>query len=399
MLVTTCPDCDTTFKLTVAILEKAGGQVRCGRCARIFDANSRLREQPETETERLPPATREQTSAQAGDALPFAVAGRAARPGDTSSRGYLREDPPEVEPASAGLDEPDTDDADTEFTQTAPGDTELTDVAVALSEIADSEDTVESASVTEPAAAAPAAAEPVAAEPVAAEPAAAALVAAEPVAGEPAPGESAIPPAREPVVGAPLAPVQWAPAAEATEPSVWPDEDLAPVRRRVWPWAVGTGLLALTLAAQLIHAQRSDLAALPHIGPVLIATYARFGHELSPPVVLEQYLTLDLTAVAEPVTDEHGWLIIETRVQNRGPTVQPYPYILVRLLDRWTETIAGRYFSPDEYLVTPLDDYSRMNAGATVDAQFIIVDPGPSATGFELEFCTKVGSSFRCESQ
>ena len=62
MLVTTCPDCDTTFKLTVAILEKAGGQVRCGRCARIFDANSRLREQPESETERLP------TTAQIGRA-------------------------------------------------------------------------------------------------------------------------------------------------------------------------------------------------------------------------------------------------------------------------------------------------------------------------------------------
>ena len=51
MLVTTCPGCQTTFKVTVAILEKAGGQVRCGRCAHVFDANVNLREHAATETQ------------------------------------------------------------------------------------------------------------------------------------------------------------------------------------------------------------------------------------------------------------------------------------------------------------------------------------------------------------
>jgi hypothetical protein len=71
----------------------------------------------------------------------------------------------------------------------------------------------------------------------------------------------------------------------------------------------------------------------------------------------------------------------------------------VRLLDRWEETVAGRYFAPDEYVVTPQQDYSRMNVGSTVDAQFIIVDPGPDATGFELEFCAKVEDGFDCEAE
>jgi hypothetical protein len=40
-----------------------------------------------------------------------------------------------------------------------------------------------------------------------------------------------------------------------------------------------------------------------------------------------------------------------------------------------------------------------MTVGSAVDAQFIIVDPGPSATGFELEFCTPVNDGFLCDSE
>jgi hypothetical protein len=187
--------------------------------------------------------------------------------------------------------------------------------------------------------------------------------------------------------------------AAAAAASDWREDAAEPVRRRAWPWAVAAGIMALTLAAQLLHAARSELAALPGIGPAVMAFYGALGREVAPPVALEQYASVDLTAVAEPVTDEHGWLIIETRVQNRGPKVQAYPHILVRILDRWEETIAGRYFAPDEYVITPQGDYSRMNVGTTVDAQFIIVDPGADATGFELEFCARVEGAFVCDSQ
>jgi hypothetical protein len=179
----------------------------------------------------------------------------------------------------------------------------------------------------------------------------------------------------------------------------WLEAIGTPVPRRRWPWSVAASLLALTLTAQLIHVARDELAPLPGIGPLMKSVYAILGRELAAPVELDQYSTIDLTAVAEPVTADHGWLVIETRVQNRGPKVQPFPHILVRIRDRWQETIAGRYFSPEEYVVRPQSDYSRMNIGSMVDAQFIIVDPGPSATGFELEFCAPVEDGFRCDSE
>ena len=44
MLFTRCPSCDTTFRVTDEALTKAGGQVRCGRCASVFNAYAELRE-------------------------------------------------------------------------------------------------------------------------------------------------------------------------------------------------------------------------------------------------------------------------------------------------------------------------------------------------------------------
>jgi predicted Zn finger-like uncharacterized protein len=56
-LYTRCPHCDTTFRVTTQQLQVSGGQVRCGSCARVFDAFATLTAQapsvPATET--MPP--------------------------------------------------------------------------------------------------------------------------------------------------------------------------------------------------------------------------------------------------------------------------------------------------------------------------------------------------------
>jgi predicted Zn finger-like uncharacterized protein len=38
MLITRCPDCKTSFRITVEQLHKADGKVRCGECAAVFSA-------------------------------------------------------------------------------------------------------------------------------------------------------------------------------------------------------------------------------------------------------------------------------------------------------------------------------------------------------------------------
>jgi predicted Zn finger-like uncharacterized protein len=44
MLFTRCPDCETTFRVTDEALKKASGQVRCGRCASVFNAYAELQD-------------------------------------------------------------------------------------------------------------------------------------------------------------------------------------------------------------------------------------------------------------------------------------------------------------------------------------------------------------------
>jgi predicted Zn finger-like uncharacterized protein len=56
MLLTRCPDCDTTFRVTDETLRKANGQVRCGRCASVFNAYTELQE-PGAKSSDAPPPT------------------------------------------------------------------------------------------------------------------------------------------------------------------------------------------------------------------------------------------------------------------------------------------------------------------------------------------------------
>ena len=60
MLFTRCPECETTFRVTDETLKKANGQVRCGRCASVFNAYAELHDPAaksfEPEAERPRPA-------------------------------------------------------------------------------------------------------------------------------------------------------------------------------------------------------------------------------------------------------------------------------------------------------------------------------------------------------
>lgn len=366
MLVTTCPDCETTFRVTAGILEQAGGQVRCGRCAVVFNANKSLREHPDTETRSIhDPEPEAQTEIPDVEPMPDdeVPAGRIeADPGSVSGW-YLTDAPPFEEFTAESASETAADDeADAETETDAESDTTAEAEAEAETE-ADAEPAVE----PEPEPEAESAAKETASEP----------------APETAPATSADDAAHPPT------------DKDIDSEFLPPLVDSGPRRR--WPWAVAAGLLGLALGLQLIHQFRNELSAVPGIGSALQFAYTVLGFETPRDIDLARYALLDLTAVAEPVSAEQGWLIIETRVQNNSPRVQPVPHIFVALLDRWQDTIAGRYFSPDEYVVNAMSDYSSMRSGSTIDAQFVIVDPGPGATGFELQICTPTGQSFVCD--
>jgi predicted Zn finger-like uncharacterized protein len=95
MLFTRCPECDTTFRVTDETLKKANGQVRCGRCASVFNAYAELHDPSSKSFEPENPAPRktgEPADAAAGANAPSAAAESASAP------------PPAAEdPAAAGI--------------------------------------------------------------------------------------------------------------------------------------------------------------------------------------------------------------------------------------------------------------------------------------------------------
>jgi predicted Zn finger-like uncharacterized protein len=78
MLFTRCPECDTTFRVTDETLKKASGQVRCGRCASVFNAYAELHDPAAKSFEPEPAPPR--ATAEAPAAAPAASGGAAPQP-------------------------------------------------------------------------------------------------------------------------------------------------------------------------------------------------------------------------------------------------------------------------------------------------------------------------------
>ena len=258
MLFTRCPDCDTTFRVSDEALTKANGQVRCGRCASVFNAYAELRE---------PPAE--------GDAPESATSrgkGAEQEPATTSSPG------PEGKTAS----KPTTDDAPPQQATdaaTARGDVDGLTVAEVVAEVAigtREEDASESA------------------------------------------GEGRADHASVSSITA--AEIEEVLEAFDTSAVTAASLRLGPERRtrhgKLWTAAAALG--TIVLAVQIVNHFRADLVVEPAIGAPLARAYALFGVKIIPHWNLKQYQILDWVANAEPNAHGQGSLKISARIHNRG---------------------------------------------------------------------------------
>lgn len=331
MLFTRCPECTTTFRVSEEALQKANGQVRCGRCASVFNA---VAEQVQGDEEASPDAGREAQAIAPAPAAPQSVEPAArveppTAPFEPTPLPHRAIEPVAPVPASIGLGS-------------------IADV-VAEAELASHADGEPSfAAVTERDDATPISAEQV--DEVLATTADTPLLSTEPA---------------------------WQPLA------------VAPARVSRW-WGVAAVLALALLGVQVANHFRAALAGHPTFGPWAQQAYALVGMTVTPHWDVRQYEILDWVATAEPNTRGVGSLKISARIQNRGPRQQPYPRVQLRLKDRWEKAVRSRMFGPDEYLSHDAPHAQLMAAGETARAQIEVVDPGPDAYGFELDVCIEV---------
>ena len=412
-MFTQCPQCQTVFRVTVAMLKAAQGRVRCGRCSHVFNALTFLIDQPDGDVppgaepgETPPPDIPEGPNRRASD-LPF-------DPDDYSNqdipesalefdltvddlnRVFVKAPAPslQVKPAEPPIPIPTPSDEDT-------AEHEIIDIeesATVEAMVLEGEDVQVTASL------APATPDPdIDADNQTSEFSAAML---EPAAND---GDSDTDLKREIEKAFANDPTTRAEfvlpsgthlkfndgvAEVDSEAATALEADQQQRKQLTKRWGLASGALALLLAIQLINFNRDALARSPVFGSAIGTIYRGLGVTLSPHWDLNAYELRQWGAAAEP--GDIGTLRVRASVFNSAKQAQPYPLLRLTLQDRFGGRVGLRDLEPREYLHVPPGENELLGAGQRVDADIAIVDPGKDAVGFELDVCLRSAKNLKC---
>ncbi len=304
-MVTTCPACHTRFRVTPEQMEAHGGDVRCGRCAKVFNAHVYM----EHELEEL----RHEGQSQ----LPFEEPGvQATMPEEESKR-----QPASVEESKAAeLEVPSFEEV--------PGKEDFMP-SLQVAEELPSEFRVEAESFVSESSEEDLPVSPAAAESVLPEP-------AEPV-------------AVESVVVVPIAlPPQFV-SEPVSERDVFVEFAEEPKKRRFfWLWLTGVLLLLASMGAQGLYFFRSDLAArYPEFKPFLQQLCGELQCSIRLPANPD-LLSIE-TSNLEADPQQANLIALNAILRNRAGLAQEYPQLELTLTDTQDQMIARRIFTPGEY--------------------------------------------------
>lgn len=354
MLTTRCTHCSTLFRVTPGQLQAHGGQVRCGRCMRVFNALGALA--PGMAAPAVDP--------------PSFVAARAAEPlAESAAPAEITAIPPQA----------DTNDGSSLDFAASGGEPRAVPDSAAPS--LDNPATIAAAEAAT--AAGPAqeegetggnAATEVATGAVPAEVEAA-------VAGD-APDVPPDAAAAEPGVAA--ADAAAAPAAdEETNPFMAPPPEQAADRRRRH-FAAGGLALALLLAAQAVFFYRSDIAA--RHGPArqwLGALCATAGCKVPLPQ-RPQSVLIEASDLQAGDASQQGRIQLTATLRNHAGHDVGYPALDLVLTNANDHALARRVFLPAEYLGDGRDPDAGLAANAEMTVRLVLDTGNLGASGFRL---------------
>jgi predicted Zn finger-like uncharacterized protein len=152
-------------------------------------------------------------------------------------------------------------------------------------------------------------------------------------------------------------------------------------------WSMLAPPLMLLLLVQVVHNYRATLARHPTIGAPLQSIYSALGMSLRPDWNLHAYEVKQWGVVSNPATP--GTLTVRASVKNLAEFAQPYPMLKLVLEDRWGEQVRAREFEPSEYLDPTIASDRLLAPAQQTGATIAIVDPGPDAEGFRFDVCLR----------
>ena len=171
----------------------------------------------------------------------------------------------------------------------------------------------------------------------------------------------------------------------------WMDE-AQPQRPLGWAWTLGSVVLLLVLAGQALHHWREPLSRHPTLGPGVVSLYAMLGLPFPPQLHVEAYT---VTQGRVDAANEARALRVSAVITNHTNTAQPLPMLQVTLEDRYGAPIGRRAFRPDEYSNAP---HMPLPAHSELAAVVEVADPGNEAVGFKLDVCLEAAGQLHCAS-
>jgi predicted Zn finger-like uncharacterized protein len=180
---------------------------------------------------------------------------------------------------------------------------------------------------------------------------------------------------------------------EAAEEEFDADAAVGNRRRRHWLWWLVAFVLALALAAMLLHNNRQALVARPWLERPVKSFYALFGVTVEPRWDVKAYDVRRLGGDA--VADINNSFTVQASIRNRADVAQPPPVIRAELQDQYGNIVSTTHIPPSEYLLNAAP--ARMAPDQRFDTTLRLSDPTGKATGFQLDACLPVTEGrFRC---
>lgn len=368
-MLTRCPECNTTFRVTPEQLKARAGDVRCGACQNVFNALDTLVEEAGAIAfEPVAPAAAstvaksggvETASSPAITAAPAAESANPASPSSLASPSDSLPRPPRTEPQPVAL--------------------------------------TEASNASRPSAK-PTTSDSTAAAAVASSPPATVATAATPALGTAGIAATVIdndvlPPPPLPTLAAPTGMVTpttpslpaRSPPVAATLPAalVASGEETASAGAVVWLWVTGCLLACIALCLQLAVALRTEIAVLyPSAKPALTELCAFIGCDLPFPRKAE--LVGIEASDLHPDPAGKGKLAMVATLKNRAPFVQEYPFLELTLTDTGDQPLVRRVIAPKEYLRARTLLANGFPAGAELAVNLAVDADGVAAAGYRL---------------
>ncbi len=146
--------------------------------------------------------------------------------------------------------------------------------------------------------------------------------------------------------------------------------------------AILTSITGILL--QYVYYNRNHLVKNVELRPSLYIMCQTLHCTLPPPKDLNLITLSSKNIFSHP--NVKNALMVSASIINHADFAQDYPVIELRFEDVRGKTIAGRRFSPLEYLGVPTNQISQMKTDVSVNINLEIKDPGEDMVSYEFTF-------------